>query len=38
MQGRSIKPNLDIAILAKLVEVKPDTFISAGDINNYPAD
>lgn len=38
MEGRSIKTNIDIAILAKLVEVKPDTFISANDINNYPAD
>ena len=38
MEGRSIKTNIDIAILAKLVEVKSDTFINAGDINNYPAD
>ncbi len=38
MEGRSIKTNIDIAILAKLVEVKRDTFISAGDINSYPAD
>lgn len=38
MEGRSIKTNIDIAILAKLVEVKPDTFIGAGDINDYPAD
>jgi ribonuclease J len=38
MEGRSIKTNIDIAILAKLVEVKTDTFINAGDINDYPAD
>ena len=38
MEGRSIKTNIDIAITAKLMEVKPDTFISAGEISNYPAD
>jgi ribonuclease J len=38
MEGRSIKTNIDIAILAKLVEVKPHTFINPGDINDYPAD
>jgi ribonuclease J len=38
MEGRSIKTNIDIAIQAKLMEVDPKTFISAGDINDYPAD
>lgn len=38
MEGRSIKTNIDIAIQAKLVEVKPHTFINAGDINDYPSD
>ncbi len=38
MEGRSIKTNIDIAILAKLVEVRSDTFISAGDMADYPAD
>lgn len=38
MEGRSIKTNIDIAILAKLIEVKSDTFISANDINAYPND
>jgi len=38
MEGRSIKVNIEIAIQAKLIEVKPDTFISANDINDYPAD
>lgn len=38
MEGRSIKTNIDIAIQAKLISVKPDTFINAGDINDYPAD
>lgn len=38
MEGRSIKTNIEIAILAKLLEVKPDTFIPASAINDYPAD
>lgn len=38
MEGRSIKTNIDIAIMAKLVDIKPHTFINAGDINDYPAD
>ncbi len=38
MEGRSIKTNIDIAITAKLLEVKPQTFINAGDIGDYPAD
>jgi ribonuclease J len=38
MEGRSIKTNIDIAIQAKLVEVKPHTFINAGDMGNYPND
>jgi ribonuclease J len=38
MEGRSIKTNIDIAIQAKLVEVKPHTFISAGDMGDYPSD
>lgn len=38
MEGRSIKTNIDIAIQAKLLEVKPHTFINAGDMSNYPAD
>ena len=38
MEGRSIKVNIEIAIQAKLLEVKPTTFISANDIGNYPAD
>lgn len=38
MEGRSIKTNIEIAIQAKLMEVKPTTFINAGDINDYPAD
>lgn len=38
LEGRSIKTNIDIAINAKLIEVKPDTFISANDTNDYPAD
>ncbi len=38
MEGRSIKTNIEIAILAKMLEVKPDTFIQPGDIDKYPAD
>jgi ribonuclease J len=38
MEGRSIKTNIDIAIAAKLLEVKPHTFINAGDIGDYPND
>ncbi len=38
MEGRSIKTNIDIAILAKLIEVKSDTFIQPSDMDKYPAD
>lgn len=38
MEGRSIKTNIDIAITAKLMEVDPRTFISAGDMSDYPSD
>lgn len=38
MEGRSIKTNIEIAIQAKLMEVKPSTFINAGDMGDYPAD
>lgn len=38
LEGRSIKTNIDIAIMAKLLEVQPHTFISPGDIGDYPSD
>jgi ribonuclease J len=38
MEGRSIKTNIEIAIQAKLMEVKSSTFINAGDISSYPND
>ena len=38
MEGRSIKTNIDIAIMAKLLEVQPHTFINAGDLGDYPSD
>lgn len=38
MEGRSIKTNIEIAVQAKLVEIKPHTFINAGDMGDYPAD
>ncbi len=38
LEGRSIKTNIDIAIHAKLLEVKPHTFINASDMGDYPSD
>jgi len=38
LEGRSIKTNIDIALTAKLLEVRPGTIINAGDMNDYPAD
>ncbi|MFT7644762.1 MAG: ribonuclease J [Candidatus Paceibacteria bacterium] len=38
MEGRSIKTNIEIAIQAKLMEVKPSTFINGGDMSDYPND
>jgi len=38
MEGRSIKTNIDIAIMAKLIEVDPKIFIGANDIQDYPSD
>ena len=38
MEGRSIKTNIEIALQAKLMEVDPKVFITAHDINDYPAD
>ncbi len=38
LEGRSIKTNIDIAILAKLVEVQPHTFINVTDMGDYPND
>lgn len=38
LEGRSIKTNIDIALQAKLIEVDPKTFISAGDMGDYPND
>lgn len=38
LEGRSMKTNIEIAIHAKLLEVKPDTFIQAGDMGDYPSD
>jgi len=38
MEGRSIKTNIEIALRAKLLEVKPHTFINAGDMSDYPND
>ncbi len=37
-EGRSIKTNIEIAKLAKRLKVRPDTFISAEEIDQYPAD
>lgn len=38
LEGRSIKTNVEIAVRAGLVEIKSDTVIQTGDINEYPAD
>jgi ribonuclease J len=38
LEGRSIKTNIDIAIQAKLLEVRPHTFIGTGDMSDYPND
>ncbi|MCA9365544.1 ribonuclease J [Candidatus Kaiserbacteria bacterium] len=38
IEGRSMKNNVDIAITAKLLEVKPTTFIQASEIGDYPSD
>lgn len=37
-EGRSIKTNIEIARLAKRLEVRPDTFIGAEEMANYPAE
>lgn len=38
LEGRSIKTNIEIAIQAKILEVKPHTIINAGDMGDYPSD
>ncbi len=38
LEGRSIKTNIEIATTAELLKVKPDTFINAYDMPNYPSD
>ena len=38
LEGRSIKTNIEIAQLAKMLEVKPGTFIRGEDMGDYPAD
>jgi ribonuclease J len=37
-EGRSIKTNIEIAKIAGRVKVRPDTFISADQISDYPAE
>lgn len=37
-EGRSIKTHIDIAITAKMMEVKPGVIISGQQIDDYPAD
>jgi len=38
LEGRSMKNNVEIAMTAKLLTVKPETFINAGDMGDYPND
>jgi len=37
-EGRSIKTHIDIAILAKMMEVKPGVIVSPQEAENYPSD
>lgn len=37
-EGRSIKSHIDIAILAKMLEVKPGVIVSAQESEKYPSD
>lgn len=37
-EGRSIKSHIDIALMAKMMEVKPGVIISSQQIEDYPAD
>ncbi len=37
-EGRSIKTHIDIAITAKMMEVKPGVIVSAQEAEGYPAD
>lgn len=37
-EGRSIKTHIDIAITAKMMEVKPGVIVSAQEAENYPRD
>lgn len=37
-EGRSIKTHIDIAVTAKLLEVKPGVIINSNDLDNYPSD
>jgi len=37
-EGRSIKTNIEIAKMAGRIKVRPDTFITADQISDYPAD
>ncbi|MEZ4104397.1 MAG: ribonuclease J [Candidatus Paceibacterota bacterium] len=38
LEGRSIKTNVDIAITAELMKIKPGTIINANDMDQYPND
>lgn len=38
LEGRSIKTNIDIARLAKLIDVDDKIFINAGDMGDHPSD
>ncbi len=38
LEGRSIKTNIDIAIVANLIKIKPNTIITANDLENIPSD
>ena len=38
VEGRSMKTNIEIGTLAGMLKVKPDTIISAQDVDKYPPD
>ncbi len=38
LEGRSIKTNIDIAVIAKLISIPAGTIINATDMGDYPAD
>ena len=38
LEGRSMKTNMEIALTAELIKVKPDTIIDSRNLGDYPSD